>query len=363
MKPHLAALALILTAATSAHAADLPDLPADVFTATAAKLPDEVFATTPDDDVLDVVVFGAGRVAVVRARVKVAGKGYRTTWGEFLLRLHAYLDRDNNGLLTIEEANRAPWTQLLQNQFNGNVQFRPGMKAIALDSKPKDGRVSLEELAEYLKQTQSVDALDTHPGPPPDPRTESVFGHLDRDADKALSPAELAATDEVVARLDRDEDEVVAVDELTPDRSSMADRFGVAFDNNPVDPATSVAVALRNGDAREAVAARILKTYLRGDKTAGPKDQKVGPEPLGADPAAFAAADSDGDGRLNAPELGRYLERPTPHLEVVVTLPKTGQGAARIERPAAEAGGQALGLRFADLTAGQRHRRRPVRGL
>lgn len=342
MKPLLAMAAVLLTAVTSASASGLPDLPADVFAnagATLPKLPADVFAATPDDDLLDLVVFGAERIAVVRTHVKVVGKGYRTAWGEFLLRLHAYLDRDNDGLLTIEEANRAPWTQILQNPFNGaNIQFRPGMKAIALDSNPKNGWVSLEELAEYLKQTQSVDAIDTQPGPPPDPRTESVFDHLDRDADKALSPAELAATDELVARLDRDEDEVIAIDELTPDRSTIADRFGAVPNNTPIDPATSIAVALKNSDVREAVAARILKTYFQGDKTIGPKNFKIGPEPLGATFAAFAAADSDGDGKLNASELNRYLERPIPHLEVVVSLPKTGQGAAEISRPAAKAG-------------------------
>jgi len=200
-------LSLVLSLAASVSAAaGPPDLPADVFAPTAAaplRLPDEVFARPPGDDLLDVVLFGGSRAAVVRVRVTVAGSGYRSAWGAFVVRLHAYLDRNGDGTLSTVEANRAPWTQLLQNPFNGGGSvIRPGNRPVAIDSNPKDGRVTLEELSAYLRASQSFDELGSRAGAPPDARTEAVFARLDRDADKAIATSELADAAGLFARLD-----------------------------------------------------------------------------------------------------------------------------------------------------------------
>src|SRR5207248_410731 len=107
-----------------ARAAGPGALPENVFAAgpvaAALKLPDDVFARPPGDDRVDVVLIGGARAAVVRVRVKVGERGFRSTWGEFLVRLYAYLDKNNDGVLTVAEANRAPWTNLLQSPFHGN---------------------------------------------------------------------------------------------------------------------------------------------------------------------------------------------------------------------------------------------------
>ncbi|MCA1685414.1 MAG: hypothetical protein LC745_05410, partial [Planctomycetia bacterium] len=265
-----------------------------------SKIPDDVFARAPADDAADVVLFGAARAAVVRVHIKVGAKAYRTSWGDFAVRLHAYLDRNDDGVLTTDEANRAPWTNLLQNPFNGSQAIRPGARPTAVDASPKDGKVSYEELVAYLQRTQNFEPLNAEAGPPPDPRAEAVFGQFDRDGDKALSPLEISETDGLVARLDHDEDETLSLDEFTPDRSPLADRFGRVNQNrNAADPSTSPALLLTTPEAIAVVASRLLTRY--GD----PGKPRIRPEPLGASPSAFAAADADADGRLDLTELKR----------------------------------------------------------
>src|SRR5262249_22923180 len=150
-----------------------------------ARLPEDVFARPPGDDRVDVVLVGAGRAAVVRVNVTVGGRGYRSAWGEFVVRLHAYIDQNGHGVLTTAEPNRAPWTNLLQSPFNGvRLPVQPGAKPTPVDA-DKNGKVTLEELSAYLRGMQDFDALGVQGGPPPDARLESVFKHLDHDADKA----------------------------------------------------------------------------------------------------------------------------------------------------------------------------------
>jgi Ca2+-binding EF-hand superfamily protein len=314
-------------------AAELPRLPDDVFASTAGaviKLPDDVFAPIPGDDVTDVIIFGPSRAAVIRLHVTVNGKGFRSAWAAFLLRLHAYLDTNGDGLLTESEANRAPWTQIFDNPFNGRVALQVGKRPVAIDATPKDGIVTIEELANYLRGTRGTDAVGMQAGPPPDARLEAVFGQLDRDGDKVLSSIELAETDLLLARLDTDEDELVELNELTPDRSPLADRFGRRNQTGgAISAESSQVVALDSSEVRSQVAARLLKAF--GKQVKSRNDLRVGPGPLGADAAAFRAADADGDGTLVQSELVRYLAGPTVHLEASVALSKDARGNGQIQ--------------------------------
>jgi Ca2+-binding EF-hand superfamily protein len=334
-------LVLAFAAARPAAADGLADLPRNVFAAAPALvLPSDVFAHPPGDDVMDVVIFGNARAAFVRVRVAIGGQGYKTTWGEFVVRLHAYLDRNGDGVLTVDEANKAPWTQLLlANPLNGGGApvIRAGARMVAIDSNPKDGKVTVEELASYLRLSQSFDELGMQPGPPPDPRTEAIFSQLDHDGDKILASAELAESDGFVARLDRDEDEVVSMDELTPERSPFADRFrGGNPNGGTIDAGTSQVVALTTLEMRERVAVRLLNAFHAGDGKGGPASYLIGPEALGASLEAIRAADENGDGKLNSAELKRYLLSPATGLEVAVTLPGAAQGPTRVEKVAAK---------------------------
>ncbi len=297
------------------------------------KLPDDVFDRSRGEDVVDLLYFATGRAAIVRLHVTVGSQSFRTCWGDFVLRLHAFLDRDDDHVLTAAEAARVPLTSFLGNPINGIQTFRPGMGSTSIDANPRDGKVAFGELVTYLQRTQNFESLGAQSGAAPNWHAEAMFRQLDRDGDMVITQAELSRTDELVARLDRDEDEVLSVDELTPDRSPLADRFlRVNAGGNLFDPSQSAAIPLTSAEVRVIAAKRLLDGFGKGTP------RKIGPKPLGADPTNFRAADADSDGLLDRDELMRYLESPTAHQELDITFPLARSGRGRIEKTPAQVG-------------------------
>ncbi len=291
------------------------------------KLPDDVFAQAPGNDTVDVLLIGSGRAAVVRLHVKIGPKSFQTAWGDFVIKLHAFLDCDGNGIVTTGEANRAPWTNLLNNPLNGGARIRAGKRPTAIDAKPKDGTVTFNELVGYLQGTQDFEPLGVESGPPADPRTSAVFTLLDRDNDGIITPAELTGTDGLVTKFDSDEDEVLSLEELTPDRSPLADRFrGFNPGGSPFDASKSSAFPLNSSEART-TAIRQLRSALKK-----PAPAKLGPEAFGVTTNEIASADRDQDGLLDPTELAVYLESPSPSLEILITLGRTRSASARVEK-------------------------------
>src|SRR5262249_41823494 len=88
-------LAVLLAALSARPAAGREPLP---------ELPDYVFVVAPREENLDVVVFGDVQPALIRFRVQIDGRGFRTAWDEFTGRLHDYLDTNSDRVLTVREA-------------------------------------------------------------------------------------------------------------------------------------------------------------------------------------------------------------------------------------------------------------------
>ena len=164
------------------------------------KLPDDVFDRSRGEDVVDVLYFATGRAAIVRLHVKVVSKSFRTSWGDFVLRLHAFLDRDDDHVLTAAEAARVPLTSFLGNPINGIQIFRPGMGSTSIDTNPRDGKVAFGELVTYLQRAQNFESLGAQSGAAPDWHAEAMFRQLDRDGDTVITLAELSGTEELFAR-------------------------------------------------------------------------------------------------------------------------------------------------------------------
>ena len=136
-------------------------------TVAADPLPENVFAALPGDDIQDIVFLGDAHPLFVRLHIRVAGDGFRSVWAGFAGRLHRYLDGDGDGVLTLQEAQRGNWQQLLTiglaRRAEGPAvsQTRP-----ALDSNPKDGTVSTAEMATYLRSTLGFGEFGVQPGAP-----------------------------------------------------------------------------------------------------------------------------------------------------------------------------------------------------
>jgi Ca2+-binding EF-hand superfamily protein len=284
------------------------------------ELPDYVFAVWPEEENLDVVIFGESRPALIRLRVRINDRGFRTAWDEFTFRLHDYLDADGDRVLTASEAARGPWPRLFTATF-GESGPAPVADPPAgeIDTDPKDGKVSLAELSRYLRETLGHDACKVQPGTGPDGPSQSAFAQLDLDSDGVLAAAELTAAEGLIRRLDADDDETVALAELRPRDNPYAGIFDSSGPGLvPVAPDTATFVPLTTAAVRKQVARRIVARYDGGEIV--PRDERLSRTELGLGNEAFRAADTDRDGTVDAAELERFLASPVPSLVLIVRL-------------------------------------------
>ena len=298
--------------------------------ASAADLPDDLFATPQAEEVLDLVVFGEARPAFVRLRIRMEGRGFRRAWADYVARLHADLDGDGDGTVTEQEANRPLLSQILGQGIPPRPTTpakTPVSRAPGLDSDQPDGTITIGELERYLRVSRRLEAIAIQAGPPPDRQTQALFGHLDRDDDGALSSGEIEGSGASLARLDHDEDDVIQLAELIPYQNPYASRFGAIDARMGSDrtkpPDLGPIAVLSPGMARRDAARRLLLKYDQSAEAT--RDfNKLSPAELGVDPAAFPVFDRDGDGLLNQAELEAFLARPTPGLDLVIDFGRRG---------------------------------------
>jgi Ca2+-binding EF-hand superfamily protein len=296
-------------------------------------------------DSLDLVFLDDARPVLLRLHVQIDGKPFGEVWDDFLAKMFKYFDRDGNGTLSKEEAERVPHVEhllrLLRGEtiydydliFNGARRGNVTAKMADLDSN-KDGKVTLEELKAYYAIRPVIAGRSVNVGAQPvtvmmgpnrgdsEALTEALFKHLDANKDGKLSKEELAAMPERLRRLDTDDDEMISVSELVPER--FADQEGVVFagvegqgGNALGDGAPFVRID-RNTSA-DKLARRLMTQY---DKN---KDGKLSPKEIGLDAADFAALDKNKDGQLDLTELAAFAAR-TPDLELIYRLGKVPKG-------------------------------------
>ncbi len=278
------------------------------------ELPGNVWAVAPQEETQDVLFLGESRPVVLRLHVQVDGKGFRTAWDDFARKLYAYLDRDGNGVLTKDEAERGSILQLIQNGFNGGFDENARLN---IDTAPADGKISMAELTKFLKAKFGAFTLAFVP--PTDARAESMFKRIDRDGDGKLDDAELAVAATSLLSADDDDDEIIVVGELTPYQNPYYGRRVAVTSQGNRDPNEgSPFVAPAPEDAPDVFARQLLKRYDNGGprKDARARDGKLGRGEIALEPAAFARADADADGLLDATELARLRKALPPDLEV-----------------------------------------------
>ncbi len=291
--------------------------------------PTATFASLGHEAVQDLVILGETRPILVRLRVSVGDRAFRSAWLDATRTLQAQLDRDHDGKLTTAEAEAGGLPLYL-----GPAVVAPGAKPRAeVDFNPKDGLISVEELTEALRGGSGpfrvqVDGLA-------DRRTDALFDHLDRDKDGLLTRPELAAVVGSLRKLDRDDNELIAADEVAsvgPPAAVVTSAMmgGRASRETAVPPA----VELVAGESPLRVVRLLLKKYDTGSSRGpGKTDSKLSPEEFAIPPSAFQAADTGHDGTLNLDELRKYLAQSPVDVVVDVALSPepTGRPLARVQ--------------------------------
>ena len=127
-----------------------------------------------------------------------------------------YLDRDGDGTLTKEEADRGSLPVMVRAATGGAA----ALPRADLDTNPKDGKVSLEELADVLRP--ALGPFRVQVGRVAVERNDALFNHLDRNKDGTLTKDELAAAVTSLHRFDLDGDELIDPNELEPFSNPIA---------------------------------------------------------------------------------------------------------------------------------------------
>jgi Ca2+-binding EF-hand superfamily protein len=288
----------------------------------------------------DFVFFGESRPVLVRVHVELDGKPLQAVWDDFMGRVFKYLDVNGDGVLSPEEAERAPLPQILlsgNGPFFGPPQVAQGRRVPAMDAN-RDGKVTRQELADYYRRNGAAPFQFQVGGgnpysatrvrllgmaqtgtPSADALNERLFELLDTDKDGKLSRKELEAAPAILMKLDADDDETVSLDEIMPTRAMAGEGFVVVRSGDFITPNNQpgVVMMLNPGEPRAALARQLLQRYAgKGGKKGG---KKLTREDLGLDPATFARLDADEDGALDAEELARFDRRPAD-LELKVRL-------------------------------------------
>jgi Ca2+-binding EF-hand superfamily protein len=315
------------------------------------------------DGVQDFVFLGEARPVLIRLHVRMDGKALQAAWDDCIDYLFRYLDRDGDGVLSKDEAERAPTVAQLTGGSalglgggggrRGGGDAAPSGPTMADLDADGDGKVTKAELAAYYHKKGfvpfqfSFDAGQANPirgvaaifgGRRAEPSVEAVnkaiFDLLDTNKDGKLTREELAAAPAVLLAHDEDEDEMIVPHELVQDSGGgAAGLLGMLAQGRPGggrEAATSSPTLVplpAPGEVHPDLVKRLRERYVKGARN---DDKKLSREDLGLDEATFKSLDLDGDGMLDSAELAGFAKR-TPDLELVLRLGAVGAKEARLE--------------------------------
>jgi Ca2+-binding EF-hand superfamily protein len=282
-----------------------------------AKQPDVAIPTgsTLGSDAQDIVFIDSSRVLFIRLHLQLNGLGFRESWDLATDKFFTYADANGDGTLSPTEA------------ASGIRALAVNVTAGAMDTSPKDGKVSKEEwtaaLARFADaqfspvqgagQVYAVYGMAAGGGNP----GSALWRLLDIDGDKSLSKDEFAAAQRSLQKFDLDDDEVVQATELQPYNSNLYGQY--VFSSNAMVVAQSpdgpTVLVMPSQGKPSAAAQQIIE---RRDGIERPKNQKLSPKELPISKEEFAAADADKDGQLAAQELAEFLSAVKPHLALIV---------------------------------------------
>ena len=294
-----------------------------------AAAPAQEPAAVGSDGARDLIFLAENRPIFVRLRVNSQGRPFEASWIDSVQALHASLDRNGDGTLTTKEADPTVLTAVLKLATGAAVLPALG----ELDIHPKDGKVSIDELGEFLRPILGPFRLQV--GRQAISRTDALFDQLDRDKDGELTRPELAAIAGSLRPLDLDDNAMISADELEPYGSAtVSPLVDASAERRAPITALPPVVELVAGESSFRPARLLLKKYDKGkDDVPGRPDGKLSSAEFAIEPEAFAAADTNGDDALDIDELRKLLARPPVDLTLDVTLSPeaSGRATARVE--------------------------------
>ena len=316
-----------------------------------AQEPAQPPSAAADERVHNLVFFGDTRPVLLRMHVNVEGTSpqaaFRAGLDDFIHKLFAFLDRNNDGTLDSNEMEGAPAPQaLLNNMFAGVGANTASFRAI---DKGAGGKVTLAELKDYYRtnpdpafQFQFVqgqpafapsDEAISRQAPTASSLAMAIFNRVDTNLDGKLSKDEFAMAATILNKLDTDDDEIVSHMEVmgvesaspfAPNRVASPMAIAVIPGNSPFLPITD-----------QAVSPMVQQLLTRYGKPGANADESVGARTLsrseiGLETDIFDLLDSDKNSVLDGSELARFHLR-SADLELLVRFGKMANGEKALE--------------------------------
>ncbi len=260
-------------------------------------------AAAEDDSAHRLIFLAETRPIFLRLRVTSRGRPFEASWIDSIKALHASLDRNGDGTVTTKEADPKVLAALVR--IAAGAVEQPDFEA--LDAHPKDGKISIEELAESLRPILGPFRLQV--GRQPVGRTDALFDQLDRDKDGALTKPELGAIAGSLRPLDLDDNEMIGAEEIESFNGPAITALMMGPADTPArSTGSATVVELLAGESTFKPARLLLTKYDKGKPDMpGRPDGKLSPDEFAIAPDAFAAVDKNGDDALDMDELRKLL--------------------------------------------------------
>jgi Ca2+-binding EF-hand superfamily protein len=280
---------------------------------------------TKDRQSILAVILAAERPVFIRLDLHVNGAAYQdaftTAWNDYFAHLFPFADRNGDGRLSPEEAERLPSPSLVlaaewtddQSGFNFAFNFR------VLD-RDRDGSVTPDELKAYYRR-YTGGPFHVYSAAAAVPRGRSLdrlFDRLDQDRDRRLSTEELSAAVSQLKALDADGDDTIAEAEISGNTAPATPPTGTP-------PTGPVVMAFSPSNPPSDLPDVLLSRYAR--QLPRPNGPSLRPIDIGLDQSRFARLDRNLDGALSAEELRGIVDCP-PDCVVTLRLGHAKDGAA-----------------------------------
>jgi len=279
-------------------------------------------------DAATVIYFAKDRPILFRFYFQIDGQPVQAGWEKCLTNLFNFLDRDGDGVLSKEEALRAPSPLHLLSIVRGTPMAPDAKINIAEMDKDGDGKVSLERFIDYYREggltSITISGIKTEKDLSNE-ASEALFKILDKNGDGLLTKDEVADAWGMLAKYDVNDDELITPAEILGIDASMPAepefrRPPDPVENEPKDADRGFFVFGRD-DSASGVSQKIRlarELIRRYDKNS---DEKLSHEELPIDADDFKRLDRNHDGVLDQTELVKFAYIHAD-LEVVVRLGK-----------------------------------------
>ena len=264
------------------------------------------------------VFMGPKSPVLLEAQVQSGGWDLRRVRERYAAGAFQRLDQDHNGQLSPAEASRIP----VSGRFSAEDE-QLGPRWAELDVDPADEQLTEGELFSFLDRVLGP-PLTVERQTPRLTQTVRLYAELDLNGDNSITPDEFAQGLQRLQQSDFDDDETLSVAELQPFPLSVVQARQAAEAQTPDSDIPLLLVS--TVDERGIAAARIVAEY----GIDGVVESAV---QLGISERFFRVFDADKNGRMEASEVVRYLEKAPAQVNLSASLAPPMIGLGRISAP------------------------------